>query len=347
MSSGDAGNPSDASAENVPLHFEVAEDQSNQRLDVFLAECLPDVSRVRVKRGIDARQATVDGTVRKASFRVSPGQRVEFRLPPPPATGPEPEPIDLSILYEDEAIAVVDKPPGMVVHPAKGHWSGTLASALVHHFDQLSEHGGPSRPGVVHRLDRDTSGVMVVAKTDAAHQHLAAQFKNREVSKQYLAIVSGSPDRDRDLVTQPIGAHPTQREKMAIRADHDTSRTAETFYEVQQRYRGFALVEAQPKTGRTHQIRLHLAHIGCPVLCDRLYSGRAQLTVRELRQIVRSKDLANDLTDDTLLLDRQALNANRLSFTHPSSGERVQYSAELPADLQQLVLLLQESSESG
>ncbi len=347
MSSGDAGNSGDAKAENDPLQFEVADHQSNKRLDVFLSDCLPDVSRVRVKRGIDSRNAVVDGTIRKASFRVSAGQRVEFRLPPPPAAGPEPEPIDLTILYEDEAIAIVDKPAGMVVHPAKGHWSGTLASALVHHFDQLSEHGGPSRPGIVHRLDRDTSGVIVVAKTDAVHENLAAQFKNRDVSKEYLAIVSGCPDRDRDRIHQPIGAHPSQREKMAIRAGHSTSREAETFYEVQERYRGFALVLAKPKTGRTHQIRLHLLHIGAPVLCDRLYSGRAQLSVGELRQITRLNNLAEELAEDSLLLDRQALHAHRLSFAHPLTGDRMEFSAEPPPDMQRLLLLLQQSSKSG
>lgn len=346
MSLEDAGSAGGGPSADDPLQFEVLEHQSGQRLDVFLSECLPQVSRVHVKRGIDAKNTTVDGTVRKASFRVSAGQHVEFRLPPPVATGPEPEPIELSILFEDEALAVIDKPPGMVVHPAKGHWSGTLASALVHHFDQLSESGGPSRPGIVHRLDRDTSGVMVVAKTDAAHQLLAAQFKNREVSKQYLAIVTGRPDRDRDRVSQPIGAHPSQREKMAIRADHETSRAAETFYEVQERYQGFALIQAKPKTGRTHQIRLHLLHIGCPVLCDRLYAGRAQITLAELRQISRTKNLAEDLSDDTVLLNRQALHAQRLSFSHPLSGERVEFSADLPPDLQQTLLLLRQTTES-
>ena len=177
-----------------PLRFDVPESDTGSRLDVFLSRQLTDVSRERIKRGIAAASAKVDGTVRKASFKVTAGQAVEFTVPPPPSAGPEPEPIELAILHEDADIAVVDKPAGMVVHPAKGHWSGTLASALVHHFDQLSEYGGPSRPGIVHRLDRDTTGVIVVAKTDHAHEHLAAQFKNREVEKEYLALVSGLPD---------------------------------------------------------------------------------------------------------------------------------------------------------
>ena len=327
----------DNSSDEAPLRFTVSEDQDGQRLDVFLAEMLPAVSRVRVKRGIDSRTALVNGKVRKASFRVATAQTVEFELPPPPAEGPQPEPIELSILYEDEAIAVVDKPSGMVVHPAKGHWAGTLASALVHHFENLSQYGGPSRPGIVHRLDRDTSGVIVVAKTDAAHEHLAAQFKNREVQKEYLAIVVGTPDRDRDTINHPIGSHPSQREKMALRADHETSRAAETFYEVQERFTGFSLVKAFPKTGRTHQIRLHLTGIGCPVLCDKLYGGRSQITMAELRQITRQKHLSPETDGGTLLLDRQALHAHQLKLTHPTSGAAMQFAAELPGDMGKMI----------
>ena len=330
-----------------PMRLTVPESDAGSRLDVFLSAQIAEASRERVKRGISAGCAVVDGTPRKASFRVSAGQTVQFMLPPPAADGPEPEPLELSILHEDDAIAVVDKPPAMVVHPAKGHWSGTLASALVHHFQQLSEYGGPSRPGIVHRLDRDTSGVMVVAKTDVAHENLAAQFKNREVQKEYLAIVCGSPDRDRDVIDQPIGAHPSQREKMAIRAGHETSRSAETFYEVVERYRGFALIRALPKTGRTHQIRLHLAHIGCPVLCDKLYGGRARLSLSELRQITRLKQLGNNTADETMLLERQALHAHRLSLRHPTTNEQREFVAEMPQDLANLLLILQQSRESA
>lgn len=332
----------DASSDDPQLSFVVSEEHVGQRLDAYLAAVLSDVSRVRVKRGIDAGDALVDGVPRKASYRVAHSEQVEFKLPPPPSTGPEPEPIELSILYEDESIAVVDKPPGMVVHPAKGHWAGTLASALVHHFQELSQYGGPSRPGIVHRLDRDTSGVIVVAKTDLAHERLAAQFKNREVQKEYLAIVVGRPDRDRDSINHPIGAHPTQREKMALRSDHETSRAAETFYEVEERYTGFALVNAFPKTGRTHQIRLHLTSIGCPVLCDKLYGGRSQITIGELRQITRQKHLAPEVTGETVLLDRQALHAHRLKLTHPSSGKEMEFCANLPEDLEAILKVLRD-----
>lgn len=322
--------------------FEVDEEHQGERLDVFLTARLPVASRVRIRRGIDAGEARVAGTVRKASFRLKPGQQVEFKLPPPLADGPAPEPIELAILYEDDAIAIVDKPPGMVVHPAKGHWSGTLASALVHHFGQLSEQGGPTRPGIVHRLDRDTSGVIIVAKTDQAHENLSEQFQARTVRKEYLALVAGCPDRDRDLIDHPIGDHPSQREKKALRADHTTSRPAQTFYEVEQRFPGVSLVRAFPKTGRTHQIRLHLVSIRCPVMCDKLYGGRSQLTMGELRTLCRAKHLADDVADDKVLIARQALHAHSLSFTHPVSGEQVQFTAPLPDDMQGLLDVLRQ-----
>jgi 23S rRNA pseudouridine1911/1915/1917 synthase len=228
------------------------------------------------------------------------------------------------VLFEDDHLAVINKPTGMVVHPAKGHWAGTLASALAFHFSRLSSVGGVSRPGIVHRLDRDTTGAILVAKTDVAHQSLAAQFEAREVEKEYQAIVRGVPNRDRDRIDQPVGVHPNQREKMAIRANHSTTRTALTEYEVVERFPGFALLRVFPKTGRTHQIRVHLTYVGYPILCDRLYAGHAQITTGQLQK-----------TDDpTVLLDRQALHAARISFTHPVSGERVQVSAPLAADMQ-------------
>jgi 23S rRNA pseudouridine1911/1915/1917 synthase len=318
----------------------VGEPASGQRLDAFLAAVIKTISRARIRRSIDAGLATVDGRQEKPSYRVSSGERIEVRVAAA-VEAPLPEPIPLDVLYEDDAIAVVNKPPGMVVHPAKGHWAGTLAAALVHRFNvQLSGVGGQVRPGIVHRLDRDTSGVIVVAKTDAAHQSLAAQFHERHVKKEYLAIVAGRPDRDADRVNEPIGPHPTHREKMALRADHPDARPAETFFEVVERFPGFALVRAHPKTGRTHQIRLHLAHLRCPVLCDKQYGSRSRITVGELRGITRLKRLAPDLPEDAVLLDRQALHAHRLSLAHPTRGEPLTFEAPLPRDMQQLVTYL-------
>jgi 23S rRNA pseudouridine1911/1915/1917 synthase len=181
----------------------------------------------------------------------------------------------------------------------------------------------------VHRLDRETSGVIVVAKTDAAHMALAAQFEARTTHKEYFAITHGVPDHDRDVIAQPIGAHPYHREKMAIRAGHSTSRPAETYFEVLERFAGFTSVKVLPKTGRTHQIRVHLAHIGCPVLCDRLYSGRSQITRRELGG-----------GDDEVLLDRLALHARRLEFLHPTTGAPLVIEARLPDDIQRTLAAL-------
>jgi 23S rRNA pseudouridine1911/1915/1917 synthase len=320
----------------------VDEAGAGQRLDAYLAAAIKNVSRARIRQAIDDGRASVDGVHQKASYRVGPGERIELQVVPQ-VEAPLPEPIALDLVYEDEDIAVVNKPPGMVVHPAKGHWSGTLAAALVHRFSQLSGVGGQVRPGIVHRLDRDTSGVIVVAKNDAAHQSLAAQFHERTVRKEYLAIVAGRPDRDADRVNEPIGPHPTHREKMAIRQDHPDARPAETFFEVMERFPGFALMRAHPKTGRTHQVRLHLAHIRCPVLCDKQYGSRSRITAGELRGITRQKRLASGLPEDAVLLDRQALHAHRLSFAHPLSNEMLQFEAPLPQDMAALVSILREA----
>ena len=332
---------------NGKQSFQVAEEADGQRLDVYLAAQISELSRVHVRRGIDAGGALVNGKKRKASFKIQAGQVIEFSLPEQQPSGPEPEPTPLNLLFEDEAIAVVDKPPGMVVHPAKGHWSGTLASALVYHFgQQLSTQGGESRPGIVHRLDRDTSGVIVVAKTDAAHANLAAQFQDRTVEKEYLAITLGCPDRDRDMIDHPIGDHPSQREKKALRSDHSSSREAQTFYEVEERFTGLALVKALPKTGRTHQIRLHLASIRCPVLCDKLYGGQSRLTVGDLRTRCRQKSIAADQDSETLLLERQALHAHRLKIAHPTTKEKLEFCAPLPEDMQSVLEVLRLAKQN-
>jgi 23S rRNA pseudouridine1911/1915/1917 synthase len=263
----------------------------------------------------------------RAAFRLKEGNRIQVRLPDLPAEGPEPEDIPLEILYEDEHLAAINKPPHMVVHPARGNWKGTLTAALAHHFQQLSDAGGPARPGVVHRLDRETSGVIVIAKTNRAHFELSSQFESRVTEKEYRAIVCGHPDRDRDLLDLPIGIHPYQREKMAIRADHSTSREAQTFYEVLERFSGFAFMRLVPRTGRTHQLRVHLAHIHLPVLCDRQYGGRCEIRQGELR---------GD-RDDTLLLSRQALHAYSLRIQHPITRLPLEFVAPLPDDMQRVL----------
>jgi 23S rRNA pseudouridine1911/1915/1917 synthase len=311
---------------STPLDVLVSETHADARLDWFLAQQFPAYSRVMLRKVINAAGVKVNGVRVKAAYRLQPGQCVTVVLPELAREGPRPENIPLDILYEDDVLAAVNKPPGMVVHPAKGHWAGTLTAALQFHFDQLSSAGGPTRPGIVHRLDRDTSGVLVVAKTDQTHMLLSEQFENRTVEKEYFALCAGVPSRDRDIVDLPIGPHPYQREKMAVRVDDPTSRPSQTFYEVIERFEGFSAIKALPKTGRTHQIRLHLSSIHCAVLCDRLYGGRALLTRGEL---------SRDPDDSQVLLDRQALHARRLKIQHPLSGERLEFVAPLPADLEQ------------
>ena len=317
-----------------PVELSVDIEDVGQRLDVFLAKHFTDYSRVLLRRAITAGGVTVDGKRAKPALRLRPGNRVAITLPEIPRECPQPEDIPLDILYQDDYLAVVNKPPNMVVHPARGNWTGTLASALQFHFGKtLSTAGGPSRPGIVHRLDRDTSGVILVARQDQIHGQLAKQFQDRTVEKEYFALVAGNPQRDRDIIDQSIGVHPHVREKMAIRPDPKDSREAQTFYEVTERFDGFAAVKLLPKTGRTHQLRIHLAHIGTPVLCDRQYGGRSQITRGEIRR---------DPNDESVLLSRQALHAARLKFKHPATGKSLEVEAPLPADMAAVLKALLE-----
>ncbi|MFM8702497.1 MAG: RluA family pseudouridine synthase, partial [Planctomycetia bacterium] len=303
------------------------------RLDVFLARAFPDQSRSYLARSIEKGAVRVDGVVARASLKLRAGSTVCLTVPEPPRAGPDAEEIPLEFLHLDDWIAAVNKPAGMVVHPAKGNWKGTLAGALRWHLERadaagLSTVGGPTRPGIVHRLDRDTSGVIVVARTEEAHHALAKQFERRSVTKTYLAITQGQPQFDSDEINLPIGIHPYQREKMAVRRDHSTSREAVTRYEVLERFRGAALVKVLPKTGRTHQIRVHLAAIGCPVLCDGLYSGRTRIEPAFFG--LRGDGIAADAA----LIERQALHAASLAVEHPTTRERIEFAAPLPADMQ-------------
>jgi 23S rRNA pseudouridine1911/1915/1917 synthase len=312
--------------------FQVEAPDQGRRIDIYLAEKFPELSRVKLRRTIAAGHVQVDDEIVKPAFRLEPGQQLRVTLPGDLFVDDQQgEAIDLDILYEDEAIIAINKTAGMVVHPAKGHWRGTLTSGLIHRFRQLSAIGGATRPGIVHRLDRETSGVILVAKTDQAHMSLVEQFQNRTVQKQYWAIVSPAPSFDQDRIDMPIGKHPYQRERMAIRENHATSRPAETVFQVMERFRGFAVLKVMPKTGRTHQIRVHLAHVGCPVLCDRLYSGRASLTEAMLHGGV---DQAAG-NDQSAILKRQALHAQVITFQHPISQQTLTIEAPMPHDLQQ------------
>ena len=316
--------------------WSISEAEAGSRLDVFLAHHYAEISRTFIRSQIVAGRVLVDDRRVKVAYRLHAGQCVTALPFEESPVAPQAEEIPLEILYEDEDLAVVNKSAGMVVHPAKGHWSGTLTSALSFHFQSLSSVGGPTRPGIVHRLDRDTTGVILIAKNNAAHQKMAAQFEARTVEKEYWAIVHKIPDRDRDRVTLPIGPHPHHREKMITGENIQRGKAAETFYEVLERFTSFALVRLVPKTGRTHQIRLHLAHLGHPVLCDKLYGGRPQLTARDL-----------DATEsaEEVLLHRQALHAHKISIAHPSSGESLSFEAPLPRDLQNVLERLRKTRQ--
>jgi 23S rRNA pseudouridine1911/1915/1917 synthase len=239
------------------------------------------------------------------------------------------EDIPLEILYEDEFLALVNKPADMVVHPAKGHWSGTLVNALRHHFSELSGINGDYRAGIVHRLDRDTSGVILIAKEEQTHRAMSLQFEQRKVFKEYVALTAGVLDRDSDYVEGRIGHHPHDRVKMTVTDDEDDedAKDAVSYYEVIERFRGYTYVRVQPRTGRTHQIRVHLASVGCPVLADKIYSGRDSLRLSDL-----VPGLAAEA--DELLLPRQALHAHRLRFRHPRKGNILEVMAPLPAEFE-------------
>lgn len=314
------------STEPVFRDFIVPDSAGGQRIDLFLTGACDGYSRSQIRQAVQQDQAEVDGRVVRPSFRIRAGQKIRFRVPEAFSDEVVPENIPLDLLYEDDGFVVVNKPPGMVVHPARGNWKGTLTSALAYRFQCLSDVGGPTRPGIVHRLDRDTSGVIVVAKTNAVHMALAQQWHDREVEKEYFAITVGRIDRDRDVIDAPIGRHPYQRDKMAIRENHPTTKPASTFYEVLERIGRFTLVRVLPKTGRTHQIRVHLAHLGCPILCDRLYAGHAVATESWLRG-------EGSIPGSPEILDRQALHATRLTIKHPQSGETLTFEAPLPEDI--------------
>jgi len=301
------------------------------RLDVWLARRLPDLSRARLQALISEGHVVVDGARSRPSARLQPGQTVAVREPPPSPAEPEPEDIPLSVVHEDPRIIVVDKPAGLVVHPGAGTRDGTLVNALLGHVADLSGVGGVLRPGIVHRLDKGTSGLLVVAKDDATHRALAHQFSTREVEKEYLALVHGVPRTPRGEVTSSIGRHPVDRKKMA--AGVPRGRDARTSWTVEERLDGASLLRVRIHTGRTHQIRVHLASIGHPVAGDATYGGTRAPSSRRpaARQALAS-------------LKRPALHAARLAFTHPASGERVEFASPLPTDLESVLARLRDAA---
>ncbi len=303
-------------------------EHDRMRLDRFLAALVPGHSRSELQRLIKAGRATSGARVLRPSTLIHPGDVVVLEVPPPQPAAPEPEPLPLTILYEDADLVVVDKPAGMVVHPAAGHASGTLVNALLHHVRDLSGVGGERRPGIVHRLDRGTSGVMVVAKHDQAHEALARQFRDREVEKEYVALVWGVVRAGR-RIDLPIGRDPHDRHKMSARARR--ARSAVTRVVEASALRGVSLVRVAIATGRTHQIRVHLSAIGHPVVGDATYGGVRRRLPGHLRCLGA--------------LTRPFLHAARLVFTHPRDGRRVAFEAPLPADLVAVLDALRTAAE--
>lgn len=296
------------------LEFDIDTACEKKRLDVFLTEAQGDVSRNFVQKLIEDGQVRVNQQTVKANYKVKHGDLVEMNIPEPAPLELTAEDIPLDIHYEDEHMIVIDKPAGLVVHPAPGHPGGTLVNALLFHCKDLTGIGGVERPGIVHRLDKDTSGLIVVAKSDHSLVSLQRQFQERTIKKVYLALTQGRLDPPRGTVRSPIGRHPKDRKKMAT---GEEGREAETVFEVIRHFEGYDLVKLFPKTGRTHQIRVHLASLGHPVLSDPLYGGRS-----------RRK---------TPALERQALHAHQLTLAHPVSRKSMEFNSPLPPDMARLI----------
>jgi len=318
----------------IAVEFKLQRDL-NKRLDRYLVDRIPFLSRTSLQRLIREKVVTVNGRTPKPSTKLRLGDVIVAVLPPPPSKDIPPEDIPLDVIFEDADIIVINKQDDIIVHPARGNRSGTLINALAWHFEhrtsgELSSVGEEfARPGVVHRLDRHTTGVMVAAKSDTAHYRLGRQFELRKTEKRYLAFVHGEIETDADVIDMPLGKHPTVREKYAVRWD-ETGKNAVTIYRVRERYKGFTLVEIELKTGRTHQIRVHLSHMGYPIVGDDIYGGR----------FVTERELQNPESDgapgEVPVIARQALHATILGVRHPMTNEPVEFTAPVHEDMRRL-----------
>jgi 23S rRNA pseudouridine1911/1915/1917 synthase len=307
------------------VEFAIPPESAGVRLDRFLAEQLPELSRTRIQGLVEEGRVRVDGISRKPSHRVEPGEKVYLEIPAPPPPGVEPEAIPLDILYEDEALAIINKPAGMVVHPGAGLSHGTLVAALLAKFGSgsLSTIGGPLRPGIVHRLDKETSGALIVAKTDAAHRKLVEEFRARRIEKTYVALLHGSVKSDAGRIELPVARDLRRRTRMTARRRE--GREARTDWQVGLRVGAFTLVQARLHTGRTHQIRVHFSAIGCPVVGDTLYGAP------------RAERIGKEVLPP---LARNFLHAARVAFDHPITGRRVDVRAPLPKELSDYLRML-------
>ena len=304
--------------EGSPIRVTVESRAHGWRLDHYLVRLYPNFSRSQFQSSIAAEAVTGNGLPAKASRRLRVNDVVELSLPEDAAPRVEPEDLPLSVIYEDEHLVAIDKPADMIVHPGRGQTTGTLVAALQFHFDSLSDVGGTLRPGIVHRLDRDTTGVIVVAKNNQVHHKLSRQFELREVTKRYHAICWGRLELDSDYIETHVGVSRRNREKMRVVPAGGKSRHAETFYEVIERFDRTSYLRLSPRTGRTHQLRVHMAHLNHPILADRLYGGDRP----EGRE---------------LPIRRQALHARSLEVTHPVTGKAIRFEAPLPEDFCQVL----------
>jgi 23S rRNA pseudouridine1911/1915/1917 synthase len=312
------------------VELTAAPGQTRVRLDLYLARHIENATRTKVRRAIDAGSVLVNGRTARASYQVRPGDVIRVSLPSPPPQEARPEDIPLDIVHEDHRLLVVSKPAGMVTHPAHGHFTGTLVNALLHHCAGLSGVNGPARPGIIHRLDKDTSGLLVVAKDDAAHAHLARQFARRTTTREYWAVVWGRLRGRRGIVEASLGRSRSDRKKMAVVAH---GKAAVTEYLVEELFPYLTLARLHLRTGRTHQIRVHLAHINHPVFGDPTYHGR---------RIHYGPNTPRQRADVQAMLDvmpRQALHARTLGFVHPETGRPMEFTSPLPADFEALLAL--------
>jgi len=307
------------------LRFRVSSSIKLRRLDKYLGGRFSQFSRTRLQKLIKAQGVNVNGRAAKPSHKLNPGDEIDLILPPREVRELIPEDIPINVIYEDAEMIVVNKQADMIVHPARGNTHGTLVNGLVYYANKLSTGGGEFRPGIVHRLDKNTTGVLVVAKTDTAHWKLARQFAQRKTNKTYLAVVHGTLELRGDCINQPVGMHPRMRARSAIRPD---GKEAITFYEVLEEFRGFSLVKLSPKTGRTHQLRVHMAYLQHPIVADDMYGGK----------VVYDWQLQDrDAAPAEPVINRTALHAWKLEIRHPISGEMMEFVAPLPDDMQQLI----------
>jgi 23S rRNA pseudouridine1911/1915/1917 synthase len=329
----------------MPLNgaFAILANESDQgrRLDAVVAEHIPGCSRALAANLISNHEILVDNRPKKPGYRIKSGEKILGRIPAPVQTEYQPEPIPLHILYQDSHIVVINKQAGLVVHPAPGHSSGTLVNALLHHCPDLAGIGGEIRPGIVHRLDKDTSGTMVVAKTAHAHENLAGQFKSRSVQKKYLALVYGELKSDEGSLKLPIGRHPVHRKRMSTTAPR--GRLAETSWRVLRRINGITLLELTLKTGRTHQIRVHCSAMGHSIVGDQVY--RTRKWMQNIDRLFPGKSSATAAR--LKAVSRQMLHAWQLGLTHPDTGEYMTFESPVPADMEELIEELEGEEQSA